>query len=195
MVFQRRTYAVLLVSSSEKFIQATSSLLPPTDYYPVTVTRSAGEARREALERNFDLILINAPLPDEFGSNLAVDLCTTSNAGVLLFVKAEAYEDIYSKVMENGVMVMAKPTSAVMITQSLHIMCAAREKMRIMEQKQATVEEKIKEIRLINRAKWLLIEYMGITEAEAHHYIEKRAMDERISKIETAETIIRTYSR
>ena len=55
------------------------------------------------------------------------------------------------------------------------------------------VEEKIKEIRLVNRAKWLLIECLRMTEAEAHRYIEKQAMDLRISKREAAENIIKTY--
>lgn len=65
--------------------------------------------------------------------------------------------------------------------------------MRQMEAKQATVEEKIEEIRLVNRAKWLLIECLGMTEPEAHHYIEKQSMDRRISKREVAETVIKTY--
>ena len=62
-----------------------------------------------------------------------------------------------------------------------------------MEAKQATVEEKIEEIRLVNRAKWLLIECLDMTEPEAHHYIEKQSMDRRISKREVAETVIKTY--
>ena len=62
-----------------------------------------------------------------------------------------------------------------------------------MEEKQASVEEKIEEIRLINRAKWLLIECLSMTEADAHRYIEKQSMDLRVSKREVAESIIKTY--
>ena len=54
-------------------------------------------------------------------------------------------------------------------------------------------EEKIDEIRLVNRAKWLLIECLSMTEADAHRYIEKQAMDLRLSKREVAENIIKTY--
>ena len=50
MVFQERTYGVLIVSVSNKFIEASRALLPPTDYYPVETARSAGEARRALLE-------------------------------------------------------------------------------------------------------------------------------------------------
>ena len=43
-----------------------------------------------------------------------------------------------------------------------------------MEQKTASIEEKMAEIRLVNRAKWLLIDREGMTEQDAHRFIEKR---------------------
>ena len=154
---------------------------------------SAGEARRALLEGAFDLVLIQTPLRDEFGSRLATDICQSSGAGVLLFVKSEVYDDVYAKVMEHGVMVLPVPTSTQMVAQTLRILCAARERLRRMEEKQATVEEKIEEIRAVNRAKWLLIERLGMTENEAHRYIEKQAMDLRLPRKEIAENIIKTY--
>ena len=56
----------------------------------------------------------------------------------------------------------------------------------------AKKEEKMQEIRLVNRAKWLLISKDGLTEDEAHHRIEKLAMDRCITKREIAEYIIMT---
>ena len=49
------------------------------------------------------------------------------------------------------------------------------------------------DIRTVNRAKWLLIERMKMTEQEAHYFIEKQAMDLRVSRREMAENIIRAY--
>ena len=100
---------------------------------------------------------------------------------------------MYAKVVSYGVITLAKPTNMQMVSQNLRILCATRERMRQMEAKQATVEEKIEEIRLVNRAKWLLIESLHMTEPEAHRYIEKQSMDLRISKREVAENVIRTY--
>ena len=194
MVFRERTYSVLLVSAAEKFNQTTLALLPPTDYHPVTVAGSAGEARRAMNGVQFDLVLVNTPLPDEFGSHFAEDVCARGGAGVLLFVRAELYDDVCARVTDSGVMVLSKPTSTQTVTQTLRMLCAARERLRRMEEKQATVDEKIREIRLVNRAKWLLIECLGMTEADAHRYIEKQSMDLRQSRREAAENIIKTYS-
>ena len=70
---------------------------------------------------------------------------------------------------------------------------ALRERLRQLEAKQVTVQEKIEEIRLVNRAKWLLIENLHLAEPDAHRYVEKQAMDLRISKREAAECIIQSY--
>lgn len=51
----------------------------------------------------------------------------------------------------------------------------------------------MQEIRIVNRAKWALIENLKMTEADAHRYIEKQAMDRCIAKREVAEEIIKTY--
>ena len=63
-----------------------------------------------------------------------------------------------------------------------------------MAQKTASIEEKMEEIRLVNRAKWLLIEQLRMTESEAHRYIEKQAMDRCVTKRSIAENIISMYS-
>ena len=193
MVFQERTYSVLIVTASDTFANSVMPLLPMTDYWPVTIVHSVSEARRRVVDTEFDIVLINAPLPDDFGMRLAIDICTNSGAGVLLLVKNDLFNDIYAKVVGYGVITLSKPTNSQMVAQNLRILCATRERMRQMQARQATVEEKIEEIRLVNRAKWLLIECLSMTEPEAHRYIEKQSMDERISKREVAENIIKTY--
>ena len=193
MVFQERTYSVLIVTASDTFANSVMPLLPMTDYWPVTTVHSVSEARRRVVDTEFDIVLINAPLPDDFGMRLAIDICTNSGAGVLMLVKNDLFNDIYAKVVGYGVITLSKPTNSQMVAQNLRILCATRERMRQMQARQATVEEKIEEIRLVNRAKWLLIECLSMTEPEAHRYIEKQSMDARISKREVAENIIKTY--
>ena len=56
-----------------------------------------------------------------------------------------------------------------------------------------TLQEKMEEIRLVNRAKWLLIEELKMTEQEAHRYIEKQAMDRCVTRRAVAEQILSIY--
>ena len=81
-----------------------------------------------------------------------------------------------------------------MLLQALDWMASTRERLRKMEKKNSSIEERMKEIRIINRAKCLLISELKMSEPEAHHYIEKNAMDNCIPKIAAAESIIKLYS-
>ena len=62
-----------------------------------------------------------------------------------------------------------------------------------MEKKTVSLEEKMREIKIVNRAKWTLINSLNMSEDDAHRYIEKQAMDRCVSKREIAEEILRTY--
>lgn len=193
MVFQEKTYCVLVVSSTESFGSSMAPLLPPTDYYPVVYARSSAEAQRLLAENSYDIVIINTPLSDDFGLRLASYVSSNTTAGVLLLVKSDRYTETSAKMLSYGVMTLPKPTSSQMLTQTLGVLCATRERLRQMEEKQLSVEQKMEEIRLVNRAKWLLIETLGMSEAESHRYIEKQAMDLRISKAQVARNIIHTY--
>lgn len=186
-------YSVLLASASEKLNESLLRLLPETQYAPVVTVSDVASARRRRLETCFDLVIVNTPLPDDFGTRLALDACENSATGVLLLVKSEHYPDISARVTPYGVLTLAKPTSAQALAQSLQLMCATRERLRRMERKTASMEEKMEEIRLVNRAKWILIEQLKMTEQEAHRYIEKQAMDRCVSKRKIAENLLSTY--
>ena len=77
---------------------------------------------------------------------------------------------------------------------ALNWMESARERLRQSEKKSLSIEEKMAEIRLINKAKWILISELSMSEPEAHRYIEKQAMDRCIAKRAIAEEIIKLYS-
>ena len=193
MEFTERRYSVLLVSSSPKFNESMLALLPESRFYPVATVYDVSSARRRLLESKYDIVIINAPLPDDFGTRLALNICDNSGTAVLLFVKAEHYPDINGRVSPFGVLVLPKPASSQTVSQSLQLLCGTRERLRRMEQKTASIEEKMGEIRIINRAKLLLMEQLKMTEKEAHRFIEKQAMDRCVTRITIAQSILSTY--
>lgn len=193
MEFTERRYSVLLVSSSPKFNESMLALLSESRFYPVAAVSDVSSARRRLLESKYDIVIINAPLPDDFGTRLALNICDNSGTAVLLFVKAEHYPDINGRVSPFGVLVLPKPASSQTVSQSLQLLCGTRERLRRMEQKTASIEEKMEEIRIINRAKLLLMEQLKMTEKEAHRFIEKQAMDRCVTRITIAQSILSTY--
>ncbi len=190
MVFQNNTYDVLIVSSSKKFNTAIMPILPETDYWPVTFAGSINEAYRMMIGKSFDLVIVNAPLPDEFGTEFAVEAVKNDDTCILLIVANTLYEDTYYRMLPFGIITMSKPANLPMLAHNLRVLCVMRERLRKLRQKQITVEEKMEEIRVINRAKWELINRKNMTEPTAHQYIIQESMNRRMTKKAVAEEII-----
>lgn len=191
MSLKKRVYSMLIVSSSNTLNSALKSLLAESVYSPVHVVSSISKAKLAMNERNYDFLIINSPLPDEQGINFAIDTSTSKNTIVLLIVKNDIHDEIYDKAAPNGVFTLPKPTSRAIMERSLAWMISARERFRHFEKKNTSIEQKMEEIRLVNRAKWMLISHNNMSEPDAHRYIEKMAMDRCVSRKEIAEEIIR----
>ena len=194
MSLKERTYSILVVSSAEKLNTTLSSLMAETHYHPVRFVDNISAARRIWNDQEFDFLVINAPLSDETGIRFAVDAARSPGSVVVLIIRAELYDDVFERVSPRGVFVLSKPLSLPVLTTALSWMESAKERLRNMEQKTLSVEEKMEEIRLVNRAKWVLISELKMEEPQAHRYIEKQAMDRCISRREVAEEIIKTYT-
>ena len=110
-----------------------------------------------------------------------------------MFVRSELYEGIYDKICDYVVFSIRKPISPQYVLQALDWLKATRERLRRLEKKSMSLQEKMDEIKIINRAKWTLINSLKMSEQDAHRYIEKQAMDRCVSKREIAENIIHTY--
>ncbi|MGM9971886.1 MAG: ANTAR domain-containing response regulator [Anaeroplasmataceae bacterium] len=191
MDLREQTYSVLIVSSSLKFNEQMQTVLPNNTFQIPFIATSVNQAKRILLERDFDIAIINSPLPDDFGTELAIDICHDQDVGVLQFVKSEIYDEIYDKTNEYGVLVVEKPISVKSAYQSVRLVCATRERLsRLKMNNTSSLKDKLEEIKIVDTAKLMLIEHKKLTEEAAHRYIEKRAMDFRITKKQCALDII-----
>ena len=153
--------------------------------YPRPVMAASGsEARRLLTDSGFDLIVINAPLPDEFGHELGIFGVEHSLAGVLLLAKGETAAQMGDRVEEYGVLVLSKPFSVSQFHQAVRMAKACHQRLLLLEEKNHA------QIRLVDRAKCFLIQHRAMTEEDAHRLIEKRAMDTRTNRGEVARQIL-----
>ena len=96
MSLKEKVYSVLIVSASEKFNQVLPDLFPVSTFSPVNVVSSVSAAKRAASERDFDFIILNAPLPDDTGMGFAADAINSYNTVVLFLARTEQYDDAYA---------------------------------------------------------------------------------------------------
>lgn len=194
MASGKNIYKVLVAGANDKTFALLQTLLPGSSYDLPLRAGSAGEAKRMALDYAVDIAILNAPMRDEFGTQLALDLAR-DNVGVLLLVPGESFDGVRDQMEDEGVMALAKPLTRQTLEMGLHMITALRGKLLQMDRRNRALQEKMTDIRTINRAKWLLIEQLRMTESEAHYYIERQAMDTRLSRREVAENIIRSYDQ
>lgn len=192
MAAGKTKYRVLVAGGNEKLCELLSEILPKNEYEFLLSVKTAGEVRRLTMDRSVDLVILNAPLKDEFGVQLAQDLAE-NNLGVLLLAGSDVFEQVSYRVEQSGVITLSKPTTKQSLYIALRALTALRSKLLQMEQKTRALQQKVADIHTVNHAKWLLIQHDHMTESDAHRFIEKQSMDMRLSRREVAESIIRTY--
>ncbi len=184
---------VLVVSSSTQATGLLGDLLRSAGYSRFSGAASGAEARRLLVEAEFDVIVINAPLSDEFGHELAISVSQKSSSGVIMIIKSDVADEVSEKVEDFGVIVVAKPIGRALFYQALKLAGAVRNRIMGLRSENTKLQSKIEEIRLVDRAKCVLIQYLKMTEPQAHRYIEKQAMDLRVTRREIAQNILQTY--
>lgn len=181
----------LIVSATED--AKTGELLREIGAEKVVFVRSGGEARRMLGVVDYDLIIINAPLPDENGIDLAVTAAENTLAGILLLVKNSLVDVIISRVENAGIGILGKPVPSTEVIRMLKLLKSVHLRFMGMKKENKLLKNKIEEMKQVDRAKLVLIDSLHMTENQAHKYIEKQAMDLRITRKAVAERILRTY--
>jgi len=183
--------SLLIVSSSEKGRAFFTELFPPGEFLRTLFAASGKEARRMLLCGEFDLILINAPLEDEYGHELAAQAARSTASAVILAARSDARA--VQRAEEDGVFLLQKPVNRAMVYQALRMAAVSRKRFLALWEENRKLTRKLEETRLVDRAKCALIQHGGLSEQEAHRLIEKRAMDQRTAKREIALEILREY--
>ena len=181
---------VLLVCSSEKGRDGLAALLREASITQIHMAGSGSQARRFLIQGQASVVVINTPLSDEFGESFALFATEQTSASVIMLVKNEQADEVAHQVENEGILVVEKPMSKALFFQAVKLSLAAQRRMMGLQSENDRLQKKIMEIRLVDRAKCLLIENRGLTETEAHRYVEKQAMDLRITRREVAERIL-----
>ncbi len=186
------TDRILLISSTVKGGQLLQDMLGAIPG-ELMLAQSGAEARRNLTEGDFALIVINSPLSDEFGHDLALDFVANTAAGVVLLVKAELNEEVAERVEPNGVLCLIKPMTRSAMLHIVKIAMATHARLNQLLQEKRTLERRLEQQRLVDRSKFALMEHASMTEAQAHRYLVKQAMDLRTTKEAVANQVLSLY--
>lgn len=180
----------LVVSTSRENVAAFRSIEGETLSGNVTEAYSGAEARRLLAERLFINVVIDAPLSDEPGAELALYAASRCSGGVILFAKRSLAAELMRRSAGRCVIVIPKPVDRAALRLALQALDVMRVKLAMAEEENIRLRMRLSDEKIICRAKCLLVRDLNISEEEAHRYIEKMAMNNRRSKREVAEEIV-----
>lgn len=187
------TVSALLVSASEAQTKRIGALLTRARIVPFEHADSVRQALDLFDAGGIDGVLIAEPVTGSSGQELALQLKKRRCMAVLLLAEPTHADAAAALLEQSGVLVLPNDAPESLIVQTIRLLTAVRIQLEQMQHKTEKLEAKVADIRIINRAKLLLVQHLQMTETEAHKYIEKQAMDTSMRRRTIAENIIRTY--
>ncbi len=182
-------YRAFIISRPDQTADTVRRTLQSLGFDSISEASAGGEARRIIRSENPpELIIINAPLPDEFGIELA-EAAAEANAKTILLCSGNIADELSDRLSAYDVLVLSKPVDRDVLRSGIRLLEADAAPFSDIEESDEVLR-RIGDIRLINKAKSALMKYLRFTEPQAHRYIEKQAMNNRCTRREAAEKII-----
>ncbi len=184
------THSVLVVTKDSKISSLISAMLIPP-MFELSMAKDFNEARRLCGERIFNIVIVD--FADGEGTDFAVDISQHTST-ILLLAPAQHFDQISYKVEPYGILTITSPFDQFYFYNMIKIAIAVQYKVQVLSSQTVKLKEKMEEIRVVNRAKMLLMQCESMTEQEAHRYIEKEAMNNGKKRTAIAEEIIKLHS-
>lgn len=185
--------SVLIGAKNKQVGDSLCELLTELPDCKVTVFDN-GVYMRSADVSAFDVIIVSTPLSDEFGLDLVAELKDKTSAALIVLAKGEIADEVQQKLKFTGAFIIGRPFNKSALLQAVRFATVAKENMQRLEQENRQLTRQLEELKLVERAKACLMEYLKLTEEQAHRHIQKQAMDSGKSRRQVAEDILLTYS-
>ena len=159
----------------------------------------AGEAKQvrtiasaqESLEGAGFVLLVSGRCTDEQMLFLK-KLGERGIASALLTTRAEAPR-AEQQLLTARCLVLCAPLSSKELAMGIRMALSISRKFAALQKQNEQLRQRLEDFKIMDRAKCCLVAVLGMDEERAHRYIQKRAMDMRLSQREIAEDILKTY--
>lgn len=185
--------AVMILSESEKgklfFLEVLKTLHVS---HPV-IARDSREAENFVKEGTVDCCLWAPNGFSEEKEKWLYHLLSQNLPEIFVLLPSSLYDILKERWTDPSIFLFSLPVNRTEFCASLSSLMKMNLRLKQLSDEKQLLLDKIADLKIIGRAKCVLIEYLKMTEKEAHRYIEKQAMDLRLSKRTAAENILKTY--
>jgi response regulator NasT len=179
----------ILVAEDETLIRMDLvEMLTEAGYEVIAQATNGEEAISLAIEHKPDLAILDVQMPVLDGISAAEKIIAIAP---VLMLTAFSQRELVDRARDAGVMAyVVKPFTISDLVPAIEIAISRHSQMRSLAEEVADLHERLETRKVIDRAKGILMKALNLTEPEAFSWIQRAAMDRRITMKEVAEAVI-----
>lgn len=179
----------ILVAEDETIIRLDLvEMLTEAGYEVIAQAENGAVAIELAKLQKPDLAILDVKMPEVDGITAAEQIISISP---VLMLTAFSQRELIERARDAGVMAyVVKPFSINDLVPAIEIAISRHKQMKSLEAEVADIYERLESRKVIDRAKGILMNALNLSEPEAFSWIQKTAMDRRISMREVAAAVI-----
>ena len=187
---QKRPRKVLIAEDEALIRLDLVELLTEEGFEVVGQAADGEEAVKLARELEPDLIIMDVKMPGMDGIT-AAEIIGEERIAPILMLTAFSQSELVERARDAGVMgYLVKPFGANEVVPAIEVAIGRFAELRAIEEELANLEDRFESRKIIDQAKGMLQEGLGLTEPEAFRWIQKTSMDRRLSMREVADAVI-----
>jgi AmiR/NasT family two-component response regulator len=188
---QPSTGRTVLIAEDEALIRLDLAEMLEEEGYDVVAQAEDGERAVElALEHRPDLVILDVKMPRLDGIAAAERIAGERVAPVVILT-AFSQRDLVERARDAGAMAyLVKPFDKSDLVPAIEMAVSRFAELRQVEAEVADLSERLETRKAVDRAKGILQQSLGLSEPESFRWIQKTAMDLRLSMRQVAEGVV-----
>jgi AmiR/NasT family two-component response regulator len=180
----------VIIADDESLIRMDlREMLTNQGYLVVGEVADGRSAVNQARELRPDIIIMDIKMPDMDGIE-AAKILTEERISPVVLLSAYSQRDLVQRAREAGVVAYLVKPYREELTPAIEVALARFEEFKELEAQVTDLQQALETRKLVDRAKGILMDKQGLTEAEAFRKIQKMSMDNRKPMKDVAEAII-----
>ena len=181
----------VIVADDESLIRMDlREMLTNLGYLVVGEVADGRSAVNQARELRPDIVIMDIKMPDMDGIE-AAKILTEERIAPVVLLSAYSQRDLVDRAREAGVTAyLVKPYREEDLTPAIEVALARFREFQELQQEVLDLQTALETRKLVDRAKGILMDKQGLSEAEAFRKIQKMSMDNRKPMKDVAEAII-----
>ena len=179
----------ILVAEDEALIRMDLvEMLQEAGYEVVAQATNGEEAIALATEHQPDLAILDVKMPVLDGISAAEKIISIAP---VLMLTAFSQKELVDRARDAGVMAyVVKPFTIGDLVPAIEIAISRHTQMKSLAEEVADLHERLETRKIIDRAKGILMKALNLSEPEAFSWIQRAAMDRRLTMKEVANAVI-----